>query len=389
MRVPQVRVGEILELHRRAVPLRPEASYSEIGIRSFGRGVFLKNPVTGSDLGTKKVYEIHPGDLLLSNVFAWEGAVAVAGPETEGRIGSHRFMTWAPLSDEVDVNYLAQLFVSEPGLEMIGRASPGSAGRNRTLGIKNFEKLVIPLPDLAEQRRIAARLDHIAVAKDSLSRHAARRSNASSAIDARIQELLWSGCESAPLGELVQVNPRRTPINSQTVTFVPMAAVNGVTGRIDQGEPKDLGSLRKGYTQFTRGDVIFARITPCMQNGKSALFDYPDREYGYGSTEFHVLRARDAAPSARWIHSIVRSKWFRDSAVQHMTGTAGQQRVPSSWLRNVLAPLPPKGGEARLLASISRLVELRLELYATSEAQDARAARLLPAARNEEFAKLM
>lgn len=119
MRVRWVRVGDVLALRRTSVELRPEQSYAEIGIRSFGRGTFRKDPVSGASLGNKRVYEIHPGDLLVSNVFAWEGAVAVAGPETAGRIGSHRFMTWVRTSLDVDVDYLAQFFVSERGLEMI------------------------------------------------------------------------------------------------------------------------------------------------------------------------------------------------------------------------------------------------------------------------------
>lgn len=136
----EVRVGDVLDLQRRRVLPEQGESYREIGLRSFGKGVFHKKPTTASELGTKKVFRIEPGDFLISNVFAWEGAVAVASEGERGLIGSHRFMTWTPKRPgEVDVDYLRHYFGSDAGLAQLRRASPGSAGRNRTLGIAAFE----------------------------------------------------------------------------------------------------------------------------------------------------------------------------------------------------------------------------------------------------------
>lgn len=152
-------VGEIMTLTRRQVLPEPAKTYREIGIRSFGRGVFHKQPATGEELGGKRVFAIEPGDLLFSNVFAWEGAVALAGGSEAGFIGSHRFMTYVVNESAADASYLRHYFTSSRGLEVIRRASPGSAGRNRTLGIKNFEAQRIPLPRLHQQRRIGQVLD--------------------------------------------------------------------------------------------------------------------------------------------------------------------------------------------------------------------------------------
>src|SRR5690606_7675002 len=80
-------------LVRRQVVIEPEASYPELGIRSFGKGAFHKPAVPGMELGNKRLFRIETGDLLFSNVFAWEGAIAIAGPADSGRFGSHRFMT--------------------------------------------------------------------------------------------------------------------------------------------------------------------------------------------------------------------------------------------------------------------------------------------------------
>lgn len=154
-----VRVGDVLRLERRPVVVDPLGTYEEIGVRSFGKGIFHKEPVTGAELGGKRVFEIHPGDLVLSNVFAWEGAVALARESETGRIGSHRFMTYVAASEDVDLGYLRYFFISEAGLAFVNRASPGSAGRNKTLAIDRFEALEIPLPPLEQQRRVATTLD--------------------------------------------------------------------------------------------------------------------------------------------------------------------------------------------------------------------------------------
>jgi type I restriction enzyme S subunit len=161
MTIRKVRVGGIASLRRARVHVIPAETYEEIGVRSFGRGIFHKAPVKGAIIGGKRVFEIHPGDLILSNVFAWEGAIAVAGSRESGKIGSHRFLTYEIDPANAESRYLSYFFVSEVGLPLIREASPGAAGRNRTLGIQAFESLSIPLPDIAEQRRIASWLDHL------------------------------------------------------------------------------------------------------------------------------------------------------------------------------------------------------------------------------------
>src|ERR1700757_3887287 len=98
----EVRVGDVLSLRRRSVRVNAYDEYREIGIRSFGQGIFHKEPVYGADLGNKRVFRVEPDDLVLSNVFAWEGAVAVASQAEVGMIGSHRFMTFVPIDGRIE-----------------------------------------------------------------------------------------------------------------------------------------------------------------------------------------------------------------------------------------------------------------------------------------------
>ena len=165
-----VRLGDVLTLQRRWLTPELDRQYVEIGVRSFGRGVFHKAPVTGADLGNKRVLRIEPGDLVLMNVFAWEGAVAVAGPEEAGIIGSHRYATYTMDADRYCPEFLNLYFKTGEGRDLLARVSPGSAGRNRTLNLARFSEQMVSLPPLEEQRRIVTRVGAIAAKVEEAQR---------------------------------------------------------------------------------------------------------------------------------------------------------------------------------------------------------------------------
>lgn len=144
-------MAEVAPLVRRPVEIDLDASYPELGVRSFGRGTFHKPELPGVEVGTKKLFRICAGDLVFNIVFAWEGAVAVAQPEDDGRVGSHRFLTCVPAPETATVEFLRFYFSTPEGLQKLGEASPGGAGRNRTLGLKKLESLQVPVPPIGRQ----------------------------------------------------------------------------------------------------------------------------------------------------------------------------------------------------------------------------------------------
>lgn len=144
-------MAEVAPLVRRPVEIDLDASYPELGVRSFGRGTFHKPDLPGAEVGNKKLFRICAGDLLFNIVFAWEGAVAVAQPEDEGRVGSHRFLSCVPAPETATVEFLRFYFSTPEGLQKLGEASPGGAGRNRTLGLKKLESLQVPVPPILRQ----------------------------------------------------------------------------------------------------------------------------------------------------------------------------------------------------------------------------------------------
>ena len=145
-------------LERVEVPVNVESNkeYVQIGIRSHGKGLFYKEPVLGKALGTKQVFWIQTNCFILNVVFAWEQAITKTTENEIGMIGSHRFPMYRPKNDLVDINYLIYYFLTKRGTDILEAASPGGAGRNRTLGQERFLKSKITLPPLSEQQKIAA-----------------------------------------------------------------------------------------------------------------------------------------------------------------------------------------------------------------------------------------
>jgi type I restriction enzyme, S subunit len=143
-------MGNVAPLVRRPVEIQLDKSYPELGVRSFWKGTFHKPLLAGLDVGTKRLFQIAKGDLLFNIVFAWEGAVAVAQLNDDGRVGSHRFLTCVADSERTSSQFLRYFFLTQGGLELLGAASPGGAGRNRTLGVEALSEIHVPMPGLAQ-----------------------------------------------------------------------------------------------------------------------------------------------------------------------------------------------------------------------------------------------
>jgi type I restriction enzyme S subunit len=145
-------MAEVAPAIRRAVDIDISQSYREVGARSFGKGLFVKPDFDGAEATWQKPVWIKSGDLVFSNIKAWEGAIAVASAVHDGCIASHRYITCVPDSTLITAGFLAYYLLSEDGLEKVGLASPGTADRNRTLSLGNLGKIEVPSPPLAAQQ---------------------------------------------------------------------------------------------------------------------------------------------------------------------------------------------------------------------------------------------
>ena len=168
---------------------------------------------------------------------------------------------------------------------------------------------------------------------------------------------LPQGWAEARLEEIADINPRHSSTIDPTtiVSFVPMPAVSERTWQLDAHETRPFSEVRQGYTHFADGDVLFAKITPCMENGKGAIAQGLTNGLGCGSTELHVLRPLGGI-DPRFLYYFLHQPALRDNAARNMTGSAGQLRVPVGYIKDAMIPLPPLPEQRRIVAKLEQVL---------------------------------
>jgi type I restriction enzyme S subunit len=145
-------MSEVAPIEKRPVTLDTSKRYREVGARSFGKGLFSKPDFNAAEATWEKPVWIKSGDVVFSNIKAWEGAIALASDEHDNAIASHRYITCVPDSNQMLGNFLLYYLLSPEGLGKIGDASAGTADRNRTLSVTKLSKIEVPIPSLEAQR---------------------------------------------------------------------------------------------------------------------------------------------------------------------------------------------------------------------------------------------
>ena len=286
---------------------------------------------------------IDNNDLLL----AWSGTPGTSfGAHIWNRgfalLNQHIFKV---IYDQESANPLFLKYAINQILKIMIDKSHGAVGL-RHVTKPEVENLEILLPPLEEQKRIVNIIETklTAVGKAKMANNE-QLSIIEKLLDLYVENIYknekWN---KVKLGDIAIINPSiRGKIlgdNEMCVSFVPMTAVDAMTGTIKNTECKKLSDVRKGYTYFENEDILFAKITPCMENGKSAIARNLQNEIGFGSTEFHVIKATENI-LPEWVHYYIRQRKYLKDAENYMTGSVGQQRLPDDYLYNTLIPLPP------------------------------------------------
>lgn len=161
------------------------------------------------------------------------------------------------------------------------------------------------------------------------------------------------------LSEIANINPRREIVDDKSmVSFIAMEDISN-SGRVTNKSDKLYEEVKKGYTPFVDNDVLLAKITPCFENGKRALVDNLSNSIGFGSTEFHVLRANKYSIS-KFLYYVISSQSFVSKAKNNMTGSAGQKRVPTEFIKDYMLVVP-KLEEQEKIASILSTVDEQID----------------------------
>jgi type I restriction enzyme S subunit len=381
--VMQARVGDVLRPQRVRVEPEPLRDYTAIGVRSFGRGLFHYEPVSGDKLGSLRFFNLAPGRLVVSNIKGWEGAVAVSSDVDNGCIASNRFLQYEAVDAQIDVGWARWFFLSDAGNALLQDASPGSADRNRTLSVKRFENLTIPLPPVEEQARQAAFLDTIS-----------QRSQATGSLLAgRGSDLLDSSLPPL-VDEVVRRHSRGTATVSELLdlvsdvvhpgdalgpadTFVGLQHIARHTGARVGSDSVDGLTGRK--FRFQPGDIVYGYLRPYLNKVWVA-----DR-HGLCSVDQYVLRPRRGV-NAEIVGHVLRGQMVLDRAIE-LTHSLQLPRLRSGLLMSLEISVVSESAAEATSRQLTSVREYVVKLAAARSRQVRASDALIPAALNHVLGK--
>lgn len=363
MTVKLRRVGDILRHERIAVEPHPQSEYVKIGIRSFGKGIFHYEPLPGDQLGSLRFFAVRPNRLVVSNIKGWEGAIAVSTEADADCVASNRFLSYTPIDDQVDVRWARWYFLSEPGIEQIRKASPGSADRNRTLAMERFEALEIPLPLIDEQRRIAVELDRIACAANRATSLSAKASELSEALTVSIASRPdLSDAEKAAAGwAQVALADVLSPVQDQVrvdaaATYPNLGIYSFGRGVFPKPDIDGTSTSASSLFRVRAGQFIYSRLFAF----EGAYACVPSEFDGYFvSNEFPTFNPDAQRIDCRWLTTYLRSprRWAELAGASKGIGVR-RKRVPVEAILNYEVWLPPIETQCVAMQSLDKLAQI-------------------------------
>lgn len=359
------RLGTLRELvdlvSAKALPVSGDTELRCINLEDIpeGAGRIVSWTQASDNLSMKTQFQT--GDVLFGKLRPYLRKFALAGFDG---VCTTEILAFRPKSG-IDPNFVFQVVSSETFIEHNVAVSYGTKmPRTDWATAASFPVLI---PTQVEQRSIAEVLSAFDEQIEALEREIQKHRHV---LDGLIDKLLLSGVRSSVLGDFAEVRPStKAPLHDSRVPFIPMEAVTE-DGHLRTFGARFWSEVSSGFTRFTSGDVLVAKITPCFENGKGA--QVPNGiAIGVGSTEFHTLRAKEGV-NPRWIYWHTRARAFRISGAGRMTGSAGQQRVPRDFIDSFPVSAISESAQTEaancldaiddlIQSSIQELIKLRLQ----------------------------
>lgn len=374
---PMMRIGDFLKRNKTAVTIQDDVMYKRVTIRVRNGGVVPRDEIMGENIGTKKQFMVSEGQFIISKIDARNGAMGIIPTELNGAIVTQDFLPYDIDTEKVNPQYFVLVCTTKQFVAFCQCCSRGTTNRQR-VDEALFLDIKVPVPPLEEQNKLVKEYNDImffikmeemkvidinvkatvsvrdvlgvALYPGHIEKKLIHYNNFSNIDSWSVPQILHA--ENSPFGkskftckklsELAYINPK-TDLSALTdadeMSFIPMEDISDRYGEW-LGKRIIKKTAIKGYSKFQNGDIIWARITPCMQNGKSALLSNLINDKGGGSTEFHVIRIKSDEVLPQYIHTLLRHCDVLNDAKKYFTGSAGQQRVSASYLENLLIPIP-------------------------------------------------
>jgi type I restriction enzyme S subunit len=374
---PTVKLGEVLKRVERFEPREEFIEYPFAGTYSFARGIFVGERKLGSAFALPKIQRIRAGDFIYCKIMAWEGAFGIAPRETDNCVMSGAFVVYELNRERIDEKFLGYFFKVPDNWRSIGSQSSGTNVRRQSLHPSQFEKAEIPLPPLAEQRRVVARIDELAA-----QIHEARtlRHQAAEEAEAFVTSVhnKLAGNLTKKLGEILELDEDAEPI-SPTGSYPQVGVRSFGGGLFPKGAVEGTGTTYRAFNRLYKGAFLLSQV----KGWEGAVAVCPAELAGwFVSPEYRTFRciATEARPD--YLASLVRTEWFwgKLSNVTRGVGARRERTRPEHFL-NIELPMPDvnqqKRGEA-LFAEVDALKRLQAETAAELDA-------LLPAILDKAF----
>ena len=404
-----VKIGAFLTRIKKPINIDDNQNYKRVSIKLYNGGIVLRDIERGSNVGTKKQFIINAGQFLLSKIDARNGAIGIVPASCDNAVITGNFWSFEINTELIVPKFLTLLTTTKYFTKLFDDASNGTTNRHY-LQEDLFLNMEVPLPPIERQYEIVddynakiqvaeknerealnleKEIEETLFEKLGISSVLQQKASISNSLlsfvnysfisrwgveflkNEKVNKKLLKSA-SLPmrkLGNLVEIDPKNNFSDldkNLEMSFIPMECVSDEYGEIISLKV-GCNEKSKGYTRFQDGDLIWAKITPCMQNGKSAILKDLKNGYGYGSTEFYVIRNTNSEIHLDYIYHILRTDTVLKNAMTFFTGSSGQQRVPKSFLENLEIPLPDFATQVQISNDIYAIKKRIKELHTNAE----------------------
>ena len=375
---PAMPLGEVAPIVRRPVKLDRLAKYREIGARSFGRGLFEKPQFDGAEATWEKPVLVAKGDLVFSNIKAWEGAISWATEAHDGCIASHRYITCVPCADLALPEFLARYLLSHDGLAAIGQASRGSADRNRTLSLAALATIPVPVPPLEHQQRIVRHLEQLTEKTRQVEAHLDSADAASAELLLSLHHQRAAG-RTVRLGDVIELHEVDEPI--KPAGAYSQVGVRGFGGGLfAKAAISGTDTTYRAFHQLYEGAIVLSQV----KGWEGAIARCPAELAGwFVSPEYRTFRCKPGQASSGYLGEIVRTEWFWQKLQDATRGVgARRERTRPEQFLNIEMTMPPLDDQLHIAEVLGRMRPLKEKHDAIRQANAA----LLPATLERIFA---
>ena len=381
--------------------------YQILGVHAYGEGVYVNHIAKGSEMTMRRYQKSKVNCLFWCKVRTVRGQFGVVYPQFESTFGSSNMKYMEIDTTKIIPQFLELLFQKNALTDYMDTLAIGANSRH--FNPSAFLKVKFPLPSIPEQQALLDKYNadmKKADEADSQSKalndgidsfifeytncSKSQKDSRSSAIlkvksfskmmnwGAKLnsnaispKELFYSKqYKNVALSSISEVNPTTNypkRVINEKITFLPMECISDVYGDISEMRDGTV-AYTKGYTRFQENDILWAKITPCMQNGKCAIARNLENGYGYGSTEYHVIRANTEKVLPEYLYCFLRTQLVRNVAQTYFSGSAGQQRVGADFLENLNIPLLPIRSDDKSQMTQETMVKQVFEIKAKIKA---------------------